>query len=564
MLRNDDRLINEINRSTQRWKRQGHQRRFSVTDLHGIEYQASMGQGVPAQFYTSISYDFDRFSHWWFKIIVNPYELKAITEGNGVNADTSVGFSGNGTYNGSAISYGGRTLSASQIDAITRASKEYGILPSGAIAQLYLESNWGASQVGQTDNNWGGITWTGSTQRPSGVTVSQGMARPANEGGYYNHYNSVEDFMKDYMYMLARSTAGNNAKLYAVQGKTTIEDYTKGLFRVGGALGDYAEVGYDAYLPVMLSIYNGVNSQNNDFFKKIDDQVLNGQVSGNNTSSDSGNDSTSSGGNAGSLEEEGKATDKTQAALTELKSLLGQSLGSGECYAVPAYYSMILGGPGLGGGVTGITDVIGDTMAAANIGTGYDWAKYGWQVVTPQSTADFKVGAIVTLGADSTNSYGHVSVIEYIDGDTLTVLEQNVSGRRYVMENTYNAQSYLNGVNHIIYPPEIAEGGEIIRGSGGSFASKVVKFPSDITVTIDGIDFTPMFKAQFGGEWINKYAVFPNDKPNEGYDVMLAAAGLTEEQQKLIYTSGEHLVEINGSMQADVILRVYLKYNHLN
>lgn len=552
MLRNGDRLINEINRSTQRWKRQGHQRRFSVTDLHGIEYQASMGNGVPAQFYTSISYDFDRFSHWWFKIIVNPYELKAITEGQGIEADVSVGFSGNGDYTGSPLSYGGRTLSVEQVDAITKASKEYGILPSGAISQLYLESNWGNSPVGQTDNNWGGITWTGSAQRPSGVMVSQGMARPINEGGYYVHYNTVEDFLKDYMYLLAKATGGNNAKMYSVQGKTTIEDYTKGLFREGGALHDYAEVGYNSYVPVMLNVYNGINEQNDDALIKIDNQVLNGQVSGNNTSSDSGN--------AGSLEEEGKATDKTQAALTELKSLLGQSLGSGECYAVPAYYSMILGGPGLGGGVTGITDVIGDTMAAANIGTGYDWAKYGWQVVTPESTADFKVGSIVTSGT----GFGHVSIIEYIDGDTITVLEQNVSGRRFVMENTYNAQTYLNDVNNVIYPPEIAEGGEIIRGTGGSFASKVVKFPDDITVKIDGVDFTPMFKAQFCGEWIDKYAVFPNDKPNEGYDVMLAAAGLTEEQRKLIYTSGEHLVEINGSMQADVILRVYLKYNHLN
>ena len=45
---------------------------------------------------------------------------------------------------------------------------------------------------------------------------------------------------------------------------------------------------------------------------------------------------------------------------------------------------------------------------------------------------------------------------------------------------------------------------------------------------------------------------------------MLGATALTEEQQKKIFRSGEHLVEITGSMQADVILRTYLKYNHLN
>ena len=69
---------------------------------------------------------------------------------------------------------------------------------------------------------------------------------------------------------------------------------------------------------------------------------------------------------------------------------------------------------------------------------------------------------------------------------------------------------------------------------------------------------------QDDGKWIDKYSVFPDDKPNHGYDVMLGATALTEEQQKKIFRSGEHLVEITGSMQADVILRTYLKYNHLN
>ena len=69
-------LLNAVNSSTERWKRQGFQRRFSVTDLHGIEYQSVMTSNVPAQFYTSISYDFDKFAHWWFKIIVRPYGVK--------------------------------------------------------------------------------------------------------------------------------------------------------------------------------------------------------------------------------------------------------------------------------------------------------------------------------------------------------------------------------------------------------------------------------------------------------------------------------------------------------
>ena len=42
---------------------------------------------------------------------------------------------------------------------------------------------------------------------------------------------------------------------------------------------------------------------------------------------------------------------------------------------------MKLGGVGLGGGITGITHAIGDTLSASNIGVGYDWGAVGWKVV---------------------------------------------------------------------------------------------------------------------------------------------------------------------------------------
>ena len=100
-------------------------------------------------------------------------------------------------------------------------SKKYGLLPSGLISQLYLESNWGASYEGQTDHNWGGLTGTAQT-RPSGVVVTTGNARPANEGGYYMHFASDEDFIQDYAYLLAEEVGGNNQKLYQVVEKQTL------------------------------------------------------------------------------------------------------------------------------------------------------------------------------------------------------------------------------------------------------------------------------------------------------------------------------------------------------
>lgn len=574
MLTDADRLLNEVNNSTNRWKRQGHQRRSTVTDLHGIEYNDMMDPDVPAQFYTSISYDLDRFAHWWLKIIINPYSVKSILDGDGGGGAS--GFGGNGSYTGPDIKYGGYTISTANIDALVSAAKEYGVLPSGAIVQLYLESMWGNSAVGRADNNWGGISG-GAQTRPSGVKVTTGTARPAAEGGTYMHYASVADFMKDYMYLLAKSTGGNNQKMYNVAGKTTLEEYTKGLFRVGGAMFDYAAAGYGAYLPMMKSIYDGINKANGDILKKIDDQVLNGapvetEVENPNRPIDpegGGSEATFAGqGESSNGEATSKGAPKTKAAIAQLKSKVGQTVGNGECYGLAALYSKILGGPGLGGGVTGLSDVIGDTMSAANIGTGYNWAKHGWKVIKPKSVDDLVPGAMYTVKANTPyapNPYGHVGVIQAHNGSEVKTLEQNAKGR-FISEGIYNDKQYLAYINHIILPPELADGGAVEGKTGGTKRSVVDSedFADDIRIAIDGIDFTPMFMAQFGGSWIDKYAVFPNDKPNEGYDVMLSAIGLTEEERAKIYTSGEHLVEVSGSMQADVTLRMYIKYNHLN
>lgn len=589
MLTDADRLLNEVNNSTNRWKRQGHQRRSTVTDLHGIEYNDMMDPDVPAQFYTSISYDLDRFAHWWLKVIINPYSVKSILEGEGTDSDDDSGFSGNGSYTGGDIKYGGYTFKAKDVDALVSAAKEYGVLPSGAIVQLYLESMWGNSAVGRADNNWGGISG-GAQTRPSGVVVTTGSRRPAAEGGTYMHYASVADFMKDYMYLLAKATAGNNVKMYNVAGKKTLEEYTKGLFRVGGAAFDYAAAGYASYINLMRSIYDGVNKANGDVLKKIDDQVLNGkpETDKNTTETEEEEEPVNpnqpidpeGGGSQATVQSQGQSQDgeaqeadttKTKNALAQIKARMGQTVGSGECYGLVALYSQLLGGPGLGGGVTGITDLVGGGMAAALIGTDYNWASKGWKVVTPQNTSDLRPGAMVTIKANNptagTGPYGHVAVVEAVSGDTITILEQNYAGKRYVVENKYNINTYLGFTNHVIYPPELASGGNIANSNGGGTKRSVndsESFADDIRIAIDGVDFTPMFMAQFGGDWIDKYAIFPNDKPNEGYDVMLSAVGLSDEERAKIFTSGEHLVEVSGSMQADVTLRMYVKYNHLN
>lgn len=69
---------------------------------------------------------------------------------------------------------------------IQAASSKYGLPWEVIGAVMQHESNFGTSNVAQKNNNVGGITWTGSNGQ-------KGTARPANEGGYYVKYATLQD-----------------------------------------------------------------------------------------------------------------------------------------------------------------------------------------------------------------------------------------------------------------------------------------------------------------------------------------------------------------------------------
>ncbi len=165
------------------------------------------------------------------------------------------------------LSFNGAILKKSVLDIILRKCKEHDILPSYAITVLHFEGLWGTSSVGKADNNWGGMTWTGNGNRPSGITVTQGTARPSNEGGHYMHYATIEDFLTDWFYLLR---AGGS---YKVSGAKTFSEAVKGMFQVGGAVYDYAAAGYDSYLVGMASRLKAIEVENGslDKFDKATD-----------------------------------------------------------------------------------------------------------------------------------------------------------------------------------------------------------------------------------------------------------------------------------------------------
>ncbi|MEG3275847.1 peptidoglycan amidohydrolase family protein [Streptococcus suis] len=159
------------------------------------------------------------------------------------------------------LSFNGAVLKSEVLKKILAKCKEHDILPSYALTILHYEGLWGTSAVGKADNNWGGMTWTGQGNRPSGVTVTQGTARPSNEGGHYMHYASVDDFLTDWFYLLR---AGGS---YKVSGAKTFSDAVKGMFKTGGAVYDYAASGFDSYIIGASSRLKAIEQENGSLAK---------------------------------------------------------------------------------------------------------------------------------------------------------------------------------------------------------------------------------------------------------------------------------------------------------
>lgn len=372
---------------------------------------------------------------------IRPYGKKTVkgerVVSNPVTRKVTKTVGSNKTYLGGDIKYYGHTIKKANVQAIINYAVQYNILPSGIITQLYLESFWGDSTVGKRDNNWSGMSG-GAQTRPSGVKVTTGMARPANEGGTYMHYASVDDFLKDYTYLLAKQG------IYNVVGKKNLADYTKGLFRAGGAKYDYAAAGYQSYTNLMTNIRNGINKVTGNILNTIDKlwQTPVQPITAVNVA---------------------RRATKTMQALNEATRLKGRRIGSGQCYALSGWYAKKLDGAWIDSSIGGIRGRIGGGMAAALIGTDYNWGAYGWKLDRSPNAGNLQAGGIYNVKANFgapfyTTQWGHTGIIKSVSKTRVTVLEQNYAGRMYVMENSYEINAFARGLQTVCYPREIAQG----------------------------------------------------------------------------------------------------------
>ncbi len=171
-----------------------------------------------------------------------------------------------GVFEDGDIINAGYTFSNANLNLLLKYAAKRNIKPSFMVTQLFIESHWGdpnTSLTGAQDNNWAGISMPFNP--PAGVTVTQGTARPSSEGGYYVRFASLDDFFNSYCFVLSKENG-----LYNVEGKTTLEDYVRGLFRVGGANADYAASGFEHYLSLMEPTYQAIKRQNPGKLEKLD------------------------------------------------------------------------------------------------------------------------------------------------------------------------------------------------------------------------------------------------------------------------------------------------------
>lgn len=367
------------------------------------------------------------------------------------------------------------SLSIENIQTILELCYEYRLLPSGVISQLYLESFWGNSNVARVDNNWSGMTWTGNPNRPSGVVVSQGSARPSAEGGYYMHFANMSDFFKDYFFLLAKQG------IYNVANKNNISDYTRGLFCVGGAQYDYAAAGFDHYNSLMNGIRNGINANNSNVLDEYDKKWKNPTVVQHDQVV------------------EKKGAPDTKRVLQELSSMVGKTLGNGQCYGMVSWYSNKLGGAGLGAGIGGFSGLVGSGIRACDIGTDYNWPAFGWAVDGGSMFGtNLVAGAIINIKANYgapwyTGYYGHTAVVESVNGNTVTILQQNYAGAQYVTRQKYDKNELIPSLQTIVHPKELASGGRV---EGGNVVIQVdgkdeyvnLDLPTDVTTTEETVD----------------------------------------------------------------------------
>lgn len=186
-----------------------------------------------------------------------------------------------------------------------------------------------------------------------------------------------------------------------------------------------------------------------DVTKEVTSSTDSNGAAGDNAGTNAGNGTVTSGN-----------SEKVNTALTALKGQIGNMLGDGQCYSLSAWYSVQISGYSCQYSVSGtMLTAVGDTYNAHSLHLGWQWSQAGAQVIDFKgksvSPSDCKAGDIFCIEAYQgapvyTQQWGHTGVIESIDGDTITVLEQNYAGHQWCEERQYNATQFCATISGLV------------------------------------------------------------------------------------------------------------------
>lgn len=342
------------------------------------------------------------------------------------------------------LKYNGATLTGGVLSFLIEQAKVLNVPPSYLITKLHYEGLWGTSATGKTDNNWSGMSMSSNevnlakVTRPSGIVATKGIARPQKEGGYYYRYQSVQNFLTDWLYLIRRGGS------YKVADSVLFSDAVKGMFQYGGAKYDYATMDlpngqskerYLKYLSGMNQRRASINNYTNGALDSIDKGVENTMTQG-----------------------------TAQAIIAEAKKMLGVAHGSTAYNAMVKEYNDNLPWAIANGG---LNPKPRNVNLSTNQSSGmYDWCAGFISVIAKRAGAIGTVGyeiAAERLGKHQHQSKGtwlgrvrpkegdlilfawngkggwadHIGLVVLVAGDTIHTIEGNTGNPRAVRPFTY-------------------------------------------------------------------------------------------------------------------------------
>lgn len=166
--------------------------------------------------------------------------------------------------------------------------------------------------------------------------------------------------------------------------------------------------------------------------------------------------------------------------LDHLQTLVNQTIGNTQCYAVAAEFSGVMQGPDLGAGTyyNELEPIEGeDIYSASEIGNAFKWQDFGWEVIENPTYDQLKIGSILCYERNITLSevfttddyYGHCGVIYRLNNGKIILYEQNGEKGQIVdvYEREYlNPQSYASVIIPTDFtgePTEFVHGQAIIK-----------------------------------------------------------------------------------------------------